>query len=55
MTRCGGVEMSAEGEAAMEREKGGDNVSWVDANFTGPKNEKNPRYQFSCFKWTEKI
>jgi hypothetical protein len=40
MTRCGGVEMSAEGGAAMERGKGGDNASWIDVNLTGPKNKK---------------
>jgi hypothetical protein len=31
---------SARGEAAPRRGKGGDNISWVDANLTGSKNEK---------------
>jgi hypothetical protein len=56
MTRCDGVEMSAEGGAAIERGKRGDNASWIDVNLTAPKNKnKNPRNRFSCFKWTEKI
>jgi hypothetical protein len=40
MTRCGGVATSVGGEATPKREKGGDDVSWVDANLTGPKNKK---------------
>jgi hypothetical protein len=43
MTRCGGVATSVGGEATPKREKGGDDVSWVDANLTGPKNKKNSR------------
>jgi hypothetical protein len=31
---------SAGGEAASERWKGGDNVSWADVNFTEPKNKE---------------
>jgi hypothetical protein len=31
---------SASGEATLRREKGGNDVSWADANLTGPKNEK---------------
>jgi hypothetical protein len=32
---------SAGGEAALEREKGGDDASWADVNLIGPKIEKN--------------
>jgi hypothetical protein len=32
--------MSVGGEAAPGRGKGGDDVSWADANLIGPKNEK---------------
>jgi hypothetical protein len=32
--------MSAEGEAVPGREKGGDDASWADANFIGPKMKK---------------
>jgi hypothetical protein len=28
--------------------KGGDDVSWADANFTGPENKENPHGRFSC-------
>jgi hypothetical protein len=35
--------------------KGGDDVSWVDVNLTGTKNEENLRSRFSCYKWTMKI
>jgi hypothetical protein len=31
---------SARGEAAPRREKGGDDITWVYTNLTGPKNEK---------------
>jgi hypothetical protein len=31
--------MSARGEVAPRRAKGGDDVSWADANLTGLKNE----------------
>jgi hypothetical protein len=37
----GGVTTSATGEAALGREKGGDDASWADVNLTGPKNEEN--------------
>jgi hypothetical protein len=30
-------------EAALRREKGGDDVSWANANLTGSKNEENLR------------
>jgi hypothetical protein len=40
MTRRGDVTTSIEGEAVPGREKGGDDVSWADENFTGPKNEE---------------
>jgi hypothetical protein len=49
------MEMSAKGEAAPGRGKGQDDVGWVDANLTGPKNEENSHGRFSCFKWTVKI
>jgi hypothetical protein len=45
--RRDGVTMSAGGEAAPRRGKVEDDVSWADANFTGPKNEENPRGRFS--------
>ncbi len=32
--------MSVGGEVASRRGKEGDDDSWTDANFTGPKNEK---------------
>jgi hypothetical protein len=37
VTRCGGMATSAGGEVAPWREKGGDDVSWADANLTGLK------------------
>jgi hypothetical protein len=43
MTRCDGMAMSARGEMAPGRGKGGDDASWRDMNLTGPKNEENPR------------
>jgi hypothetical protein len=42
--------MSVEGEAAPERRKGGDNASWIDVNFTGPKNKENSCDRFSWYK-----
>jgi hypothetical protein len=36
------------GEAALGRGK--DDTSWADVNFTGPKNEENSHYRFSCYK-----
>jgi hypothetical protein len=47
VTRRGSVTTLAEGEMAPGREKGGDNVSWADANLTGAKNEENLRGRFS--------
>jgi hypothetical protein len=41
---------SAGGEATLEREKGGDDVSRVDANLTGSKNKENLHDRFSCYK-----
>jgi hypothetical protein len=49
VTQCGGVRMSVGGEATSGRGKGGDNASWTDANFTGPKNKENSHGQFSCY------
>jgi hypothetical protein len=43
------------GEAAPRREKRGDDVSCVDTNFTGLKNEKKSHDQFSWYKYTVKI
>jgi hypothetical protein len=40
---------------ALEREKGGDDASWADANITEPKNKENSYGRFSCYKWTVKI
>jgi hypothetical protein len=37
------------------RGKGGDDASWAEANFSGPKNKENPHSRFSCYKWTVKI
>jgi hypothetical protein len=42
MTRRGDVTTSVGGKAAPGRGKVGDDVSWADANFIGPKNKKNP-------------
>jgi hypothetical protein len=47
--------MSDGGDAAPEREKGGDNTSWANANLIEPKNEENPHGRFSWYKWTMKI
>jgi hypothetical protein len=55
MTWCGGVATLARGEAALGREKGGDNASWADVNLTRPKIKENPRCRFNCSKWTVKI
>jgi hypothetical protein len=40
VTRCGGMTISAGGEAALRREKGGNDASWDDANLAGPKIKK---------------
>jgi hypothetical protein len=37
MTQCGGVATSVSGEAAPGRGKGGDDISWANANLTEPK------------------
>jgi hypothetical protein len=42
MIQHGDVMMSAGGEAAPRRGKGGDDVSWTDTNHTRPKNKENP-------------
>jgi hypothetical protein len=55
VTRCGEATMLARGEAAPERGKGRDDVSWTDVNLTEAKNEENSRGRFSRFKWTVKI
>jgi hypothetical protein len=47
--------MSAGGGATPGREKGADNVSWTDANFTEPKNKENSYGRFSYYKWTMKL
>jgi hypothetical protein len=31
--------------------KGGDNVSWADANLTVLKNKENSRGRLCCYKW----
>jgi hypothetical protein len=49
VTRRGGMVTSVRGEAALGREKGGDNVSWADMNLTGSKNKKNPHGRFSYY------
>jgi hypothetical protein len=50
-----GMATSTGGKAAPGREKRGDDASWDDTNFTGPKNEENPYGRFSCYKLTVKI
>jgi hypothetical protein len=55
VTQCGGMTMLAGGEVAPERGKKGDDASWADVNFIGPKNKENPHDRFSYFKWTVKI
>jgi hypothetical protein len=40
VTRCSGVTTSPGGEVASGRRKGGDDVSWFDANLIGPKIKK---------------
>jgi hypothetical protein len=55
VTQRSGVMMMAGGEVTPRRRKGEDNASWAVANLTGPKNEENPRGQFSFYKWMVKI
>jgi hypothetical protein len=40
VTQCGAVVTSTGGDAAPGRGKGGDDISWADANLTEPKNKK---------------
>jgi hypothetical protein len=40
MIQCSSVTTSAGGETAPGRGNRGDNASWADMNFTGPKNKK---------------
>jgi hypothetical protein len=49
-TRCDAVATSMGGEAALGKEKGGDDASWADTNFIRMINEENPRGRFSCYK-----
>jgi hypothetical protein len=46
---------SSGGEAAPERGKGGDDVSWANVNLTGQKNKENSCCRFSSYKWMMKI
>jgi hypothetical protein len=41
VTRCGSMTTSDRGDAALRRKKGGDVISWTDANLTKLKNEEN--------------
>jgi hypothetical protein len=50
-----GVTTSARGEAAPERKKGGDNVSWFDANLIGQKIKENLHDRFDWYKQKVKI
>jgi hypothetical protein len=50
VTWCGGVATSAEGEAAPGREKGVDDISWIDMNLIGLKNKENPHDRFNYYK-----
>jgi hypothetical protein len=42
VTQRDGVTMSTGGEVTLGRGKVGNNASWANANYTGPKNKKNP-------------
>jgi hypothetical protein len=53
--RHDGVVMSAVGEEALRREKGGDDTCWTHVNLTGLKNEENSCSRFSYYKWEVKI
>jgi hypothetical protein len=46
---------SVRGEAALGREKGGDNVSWADMNLTGSKNKIKIHTVGSATTWMVKI
>jgi hypothetical protein len=39
VTRYDSMTISTRGEVASGMRKGGDDTSWADANFTGPKNK----------------
>jgi hypothetical protein len=49
------VTTSAGGIAAPGREKGGDDATWADMNFIGPKNKEKSCGRFNWYKWTMKI
>jgi hypothetical protein len=55
VTRRDDVMTSTKGEATPGSEKGGNNVSWADTNFIGPKNKENSHGRFSCYKWMMQI
>jgi hypothetical protein len=55
VTRHSGMTMSARGEAAPERGKGKDDISWVDVNLTRTKNKENSCGRFNCYKWMVNI
>jgi hypothetical protein len=50
VTRHGGMKMSVRGEATSGREKWVDDVSWANANLTGPEIKKDSHSQFSYYK-----
>jgi hypothetical protein len=43
VTKRDGMATLAGGETPLGEGEGGDDVSWVDMNFTGPKNKENSR------------
>jgi hypothetical protein len=49
VTRHSSVMTSTGGDATSGRGNGGNDVSWADANLTGPKNEENSRGRFSWY------
>jgi hypothetical protein len=55
VTQCVGVVMSVGGETTPVRGNGGDDASWNNVIFTGPKNVENQRGRFRCYKWTINI
>jgi hypothetical protein len=42
--------ISAGGDVAPERGKGGDDASWADTNLIGLKNKENSHGRFSSYK-----
>jgi hypothetical protein len=50
MIRRDGMTTLAREEAAPGREKGGEDVSWADANLTRLKNEENTCGRFNWYK-----